>query len=161
MAFLTAAPGVPSPAALHGQLAALEADIAHARRLGEQIGQLRLLSDDEDSSSWPADIAEALRLSHELEQHTRRTYRSTERTLVPCVAAFVPRSEQEKFNGRVIRHLGVWPSRLHLVSMAEAIADDMAEQRQFRKQIPKVARMMIPHWRRSLYLPRTACLRNS
>ena len=52
-----------------------------------------------------------------------------------------------------------WPSRVHLVGMAEAINGDDAELLQFKRQIPKVARMMLPRWRRKLYLPRTECLR--
>ena len=43
--------------------------------------------------------------------------------------------------------------------MAEAINGDDAELLQFKRQIPKVARMMLPRWRRKLYLPRTECLR--
>lgn len=157
------------PRRYHAQLTSLEAEIASSWRLGERIGELGLFSIDGGSggsgssrarSDGPrADVAEALRLASQLELHTRRTYRETERRLVPCVAAFVPSAEQERFNGRVIRHLGVWPSRLHLVGMAEAIAGDAVEQRQFRAQIPKVARMMVPRWRRTLYLPRTECLR--
>ena len=79
--------------------------------------------------------------------------------LVPGVAAYVPRPEQERFNDKVLKYLGVWPSRVHLCGMAEAINGDDAELLQFKRQIPKVARMMLPRWRRKLYLPRTECLR--
>ena len=94
-----------------------------------------------------------------IEQLAGRVYARTERTLVPGVAAYVPRPEQERFNDKVLKYLGVWPSRVHLCGMAEAINGDDAELLQFKRQIPKVARMMLPRWRRKLYLPRTECLR--
>ena len=106
-----------------------------------------------------AEVEHALALSRRLEQLAGRVYARTERTLVPGVAAYVPRPEQERFNDKVLKYLGVWPSRVHLCGMAEAINGDDAELLQFKRQIPKVARMMLPRWRRKLYLPRTECLR--
>ena len=106
-----------------------------------------------------AEVVQALELSRRLEQLAGRVYARTERTLVPGVAAYVPRPEQERFNDKVLKYLGVWPSRVHLCGMAEAINGDDAELLQFKRQIPKVARMMLPRWRRKLYLPRTECLR--
>eukprot|EP00965_Chrysotila_dentata_P039979 1327904-Pleurochrysis_carterae.AAC.4 len=43
----------------------------------------------------------------------------------------------------------------------EVIAGNSAEERRFRQQVPAAARMMIPRWRRQLYLPKTECLRDA
>lgn len=156
------------PARLHAELAALERELSDVWELGERISKLPAIAAsgaaadallNGDAAAAAAGIAQASRLSAELESKARRVYSETELSLVPCVAAFVPRDAQEKFNGRVIRSLGVLPSRLHLACMAEAIAGDSAEELKFREQVPSVARIMLPHWRRTLYLPRTECLR--
>lgn len=84
--------------------------------------------------------------------------------VVPLVAAFVPKVEQERFNQQVLRRLGLLSSRLHLVGMADVVATVPATRGKgfldgdqldtFRKRIPSVARRMIPRWRRLLYEPR-------
>ena len=78
--------------------------------------------------------------------------------LVPLVAHFVPVREQVTFNNKVIRSLGVWDSRLHLVGMHEAVAQDTAEYALFEKEIPYLPRMMISRWKRNLYDPKVAVL---
>jgi len=81
--------------------------------------------------------------------------------LVPAVAALVPEGEQKSFNNKVLRGLGLWDSRLHLVSMYEAVWEDknnQKEQELFRKAIPSVPQMMIPRWNRKLYSPKTYML---
>lgn len=42
--------------------------------------------------------------------------------------------------------------------MAEAIKDDPREWDFFQKQIPQVARVLIPIWKTRLYQPKTQCL---
>lgn len=78
--------------------------------------------------------------------------------LVPVVAQLVPDSEQKAFNNRVIRKLGILHSRLHLVSMHEAVQHDEAEQRLFQETIPAIPQMMIPRWKRLMYEPRVGIL---
>jgi len=91
--------------------------------------------------------------------------------LVPVVAHFIPVREQVSFNTKVVRSLGVWDSRLHLVGMHEAVIhyqnkkhDDgntqaaAREYASFQNEIPYLPRMMIPRWKRSLYDPKVAVL---
>jgi hypothetical protein len=80
--------------------------------------------------------------------------------LVPAVARFVTESQQKSFNNRVIRQLGVWDSRLHLVGMYEAVwaLPNPHERELFAQAIPYVPRKMIPRWKRLLYDPRVQAL---
>ena len=78
--------------------------------------------------------------------------------LVPVVARLVPDAEQKAFNNRVIRKLGILDSRLHLVSMHEAVQHNEAEQRLFQESIPAIPQMMIPRWKRLMYEPRVGIL---
>lgn len=90
---------------------------------------------------------------------TARSMLDTEDTLlVPLVAHFVPTSSQTSFNNKVIRSLGIWDSRLHLVGMHEAVVGDPDEEKLFAQEIPYLPRMMIPRWKRSLYDPKLAVL---
>lgn len=81
-----------------------------------------------------------------------------EAIFVPYIAAYVSSSDQEVFNRKVIRKLGLLDSQVHLVSMAEAIRDEPAEMVSFHKQIPRIAQMMLPLWRKQLYFPKASCL---
>lgn len=80
--------------------------------------------------------------------------------LVPAISKIVPESEQHSFNSKVLRNLGLWDSRLHLVSMYEAIeaSGDTDEKAMFENAIPSIPQMMIPRWRRKLYEPRAGVL---
>jgi hypothetical protein len=80
--------------------------------------------------------------------------------LVPTIARFVPDKEQRQLNDRVIRSLGVWDSRLHLVGMHEAVweLNDEHERQLFRTSIPSIPQRMIPRWKRLLYEPRVGAL---
>jgi hypothetical protein len=80
--------------------------------------------------------------------------------LVPTIARFVPDKVQRQLNDRVIRSLGVWDSRLHLVGMYEAVweLNDEQEKQLFRKSIPSIPQRMIPRWKRLLYEPRVGAL---
>jgi len=80
--------------------------------------------------------------------------------LVPTLARVVPASEQKSFNDKVIRNLGIFDSRLHLVGMYEAVweLNDENERALFQKSIPSLPRMMIPRWKRLLYEPRVGVL---
>lgn len=80
--------------------------------------------------------------------------------LVPAIAMTVPESEQQSFNNRVLRNLGLLDSRLHLVGMREAVWEggDDNEKSLFEKAIPSIPQMMIPRWKRLLYDPQTEVL---
>ena len=80
--------------------------------------------------------------------------------LVPIVAKVVPDSEQKSFNNQVIRNLGLFDSRLHLVGMHEAVweLNDDNERKLFEESIPRVPRMLIPRWKRLLYEPQAGVL---
>ena len=80
--------------------------------------------------------------------------------LVPVIARVVPESEQKSFNNRVIRNLGIFDSRLHLVGMHEAViaSNDKTELAMFEETIPTIPRMLIPRWRRLLYEPQAGVL---
>jgi hypothetical protein len=102
-----------------------------------------------DSSS-SASIAER---SAQVAQQTRSMLHLENTYLVPTIARLIPEAEQKSFNNQVIRNLGIWDSRLHLVGMYEAIADDSTEMKLFEQIIPSLARKMIPRWKRLLYEP--------
>jgi len=101
-------------------------------------------------SEYAAAIAHKARALLELE----------DRLLVPTVARAVSESEQKAFNDKVIRKLGLWDSRLHLVGMHEAVSElgNDSDKRLFDTVIPGIPRRMIPRWRRLLYQPRVGVL---
>lgn len=81
-----------------------------------------------------------------------------ESLLIPLVAHYIPTSTQSWLNQRVLRTLGVWDSRLHLVAMHQAIHTNATEYRRFQQEIPYLARSMIGRWKRHLYDPKVAAL---
>ena len=83
-----------------------------------------------------------------------------EAIVVPAVARMVSEAEQKSFNNQVIRKLGIFDSRLHLVGMYEAVVDNQAERRLFQRTIPSIPQRMIPRWKRLLYMPRAGALDN-
>jgi hypothetical protein len=95
-------------------------------------------------------------------EYGRSMLRKEDSLLVPAVARIVPESEQKSFNNKVIRTLGVFDSRLHLVGMHEAVWDleNISEREIFQEAIPSIPRMMIPRWKRLLYEPRVGELGN-
>jgi hypothetical protein len=82
--------------------------------------------------------------------------------LVPGLMRVVTPREQKSFNTKVLRSLGIFESRKHLVGMHDAVYDpqygDADERLLFVEQIPSVARMMIERWRRTLYEPTAGLL---
>eukprot|EP00977_Amphora_coffeiformis_P019920 scaffold7626_cov159-Amphora_coffeaeformis.AAC.4 len=113
-------------------------------------------------------IDQASRTTATLAATAQGMLKTEDALLVPIVAHFVPVREQVSFNNKVIRSLGVWDSRLHLVGMHEAVvhyknndgdahAADV-EYASFENEIPYLPRMMIPRWKRNLYDPKVAIL---
>ena len=103
----------------------------------------------------------ALGLLQELKDCALFIQNAQEKVFVPFVSAYVTKKDQEKFNNRVIRNLGLLDSQVHIVSMNEAIHGNKKEEKLFKSQIPFVARKLIPVWKKRLYLPRTKWLDGS
>jgi hypothetical protein len=134
-------------------------------RLSLSIGTIckRLSEDDKaDRIITPREvIAEMNRIKSSVREMIRCTTiirRAQEAIFVPYIAAYVSSSDQEVFNRRVIRKLGPLNAQVHLVSMADAIQDRPLEMASFQQQIPKIARMMLPFWRKRFYAPKASCL---
>ena len=101
-------------------------------------------------------------MSNSISSITKSIKDREDRLLVPAVTKLVSPREQKSFNNKVLRNLGIFESRCHLVGMHDAVYDDNygneEEQSLFLEQIPSVARMMIGRWRRSLYEPQAGML---
>jgi hypothetical protein len=112
-----------------------------------------LSTQNQDATLIPSSSASIAERSAQVAQQTRSMLHLENTYLVPTIARIIPESEQKSFNNQVIRNLGIWDSRLHLVGMYEAIADDPSEMKLFEQIIPSLARKMIPRWKRLLYEP--------
>jgi hypothetical protein len=108
---------------------------------------------------------ELIRKSDLLSSMTASIMNREDRFLVPGVMRVVPSNEQKSFNNKVLRNLGIFESRKHLIGMYDAVHDSMygneEEQLMFVEQIPSVARLMIGRWRRTLYDPAAGMLDES
>ena len=105
----------------------------------------------------PDSFRQTLHTIGEMRACAQRSQKLQETIFVPFIAAFVPVKEQEVFNRKVIKKLGLLESQVHLVGMREAIAGDKQEQIKFKEQIPRVVQAAIPVWRKTIYVKRTAC----
>ena len=92
--------------------------------------------------------------------HVRSMLDLEESFLVPLIARVVPEADQKSFNSRVIRKLGVFDSRLHLVGMHEVVTEskNVQELKLFEEIIPSIPRKLIPRWKRLLYQPQAGVL---
>ena len=97
------------------------------------------------------------KLIHELKDCALSIQNTQENYLVPYISAYISKREQGKFNRKVLSSLGLLNSQIHLVSMYEAIKEKPEEIKIFNKQMPSVARALIPVWRSNFYTPRTSC----
>ena len=106
--------------------------------------------------------AELAQMSDSLSSIARSIMEREDRLLVPAVMKLVSVKEQKSFNSKVLRNLGLFESRCHLVGMHDAVYDSSygneEEKSMFMEQIPSVARMMIERWRRTLYEPQAGML---
>ena len=105
-------------------------------------------------------LSNVAQMSAALSSRTRGIMDLEEKLLLPCVSVFVTEKEQKSFNNKVIRKLGLLDSRLHLVGMYDAVweTNDNAEKNLFENVIPYIPRMMIPRWKKNLYLPQVGVL---
>ena len=122
---------------------------------------MSLLCDDSKAPVLRTDaILGIARDAEELENVARTMMQTENSLLVPSVAEVVSESEQKSFNNKVLRNLGLLDSRLHLVSMHEAVweSNNAQEKEMFKKAIPSIPQALIPRWKRNLYTPRTSVL---
>ena len=111
-------------------------------------------SSNSESDKERLKVAEEVALlSAQIVEHGRSMIQVEDSILVPAVGELVSESEQKTFNNKVIRNLGIFDSRLHLVGMHEAVEElnDEAERMLFEKTIPALPQKMIPRWKRNLY----------
>lgn len=94
----------------------------------------------------------------DLQQSALRVQSLQQGVFVPLVAAYVKTQDQERFNTKVVSSLGLLDSQVHLVSMYDAIMHDSDEKVLWKNQIPKIARSVLPLWRKRLYAPKANCL---
>lgn len=115
-----------------------------------------------DISTKETATAELIKKSHLLSSITESIMIREDRFLVPGLMKVVPSKEQKSFNNKVLRNLGIFESRKHLIGMHDAVHDSLygneEEQSLFIEQIPPVARYMISRWRRTLYEPAAGML---
>jgi hypothetical protein len=117
-----------------------------------------------DPSSSELARSEAMRQmstqSAAIAEYARSMLQREDAILVPGIARIVPEAEQKSFNNQVIRMLGVFDSRMHLVGMHEAVweLENKKERELFQEAIPSIPQYMIPRWKRTLYEPRVGIL---
>jgi len=135
----------------------------------------RLLSYEQQEVLWST----AADQSAQIAQRTRDMLTLESQVLIPLLSQLVPTDVQHELNQKVIAELGLWDSRLHLVSMHQVVYDTdgigsgnrndksndshhpwvaPAERQLFSKTIPKLAQRMIPRWKRLLYDPQMSVL---
>ena len=106
----------------------------------------------------PDTFHRVLNTLEEMRTVAHRSQDLQENIFVPFIAAYVPVKEQEVFNRRVIKKLGLLEAQVHLVGMRDAIDGNVVEQKRFREQIPRVVQASIPVWRKAIYTRKTQCL---
>lgn len=80
--------------------------------------------------------------------------------IIPTIGRHVPEADQKKFNNQVIKVLGVFDSRCHLVHMHEVVemSKSPLEEQLWKENIPSLPRSLIPRWKRTLYEPKAGVL---
>ena len=94
----------------------------------------------------------------EMKYVAKRSRKLQEEVFVPFIASHITTREQEVFNRRVIKKLGLLESQIHLVGMQDTISKQKDESLLFKKQIPKMVRSMIPVWKSTVYAKLSAYL---
>jgi hypothetical protein len=89
---------------------------------------------------------------------TQDMLRREESIIIPTIAHILSEQEQKSINNLVIRKLGIFDSRLHLVGMYEAIHKHVNEIQVFQKVIPLIPQKLISRWKRTMYEPRAGAL---
>ena len=122
------------------------------------------IATDIKNDAYTKEIATAVLIKncHLLSSITESIMTREDRFLVPGLMKIVPSKEQKSFNNKILRNLGIFESRKHLIGMHDAVHDSLygneEEEALFVQQIPSVARYMISRWRRTLYEPAAGML---
>jgi len=161
------ASSVTSPSLLVSAFGSILDQLETEQRMVAKLGRTILVNSDLVGSTTidAARRAQALRNivrdSSQLQQHAQSMRDIEETYLVPALALVVPEKEQKAFNTKVLRQLGLFDSRLHLVGMYETIHATTQKDEEyalFQQAIPALSRKMIPRWKRKLYDPKTYML---
>ena len=89
-------------------------------------------------------------MKHKIHQsifHCQKLVSLHQEYMIGLIRRECSKSQQESLNHRIIGWLGL-QARLHLVHMSQ-----VADPREFRRQIPWIVRQRIPVWYEELYLP--------
>jgi hypothetical protein len=162
---LTSVPKKELSSAFSSVMDKIENDRQKVDHLGSSISHNVILACDtnQPESDRSNAITEVAAKSAQLQDCARNMMYIEERWLVPAIANIVPEREQKSFNNKVLMKLGLLDSRLHLVSMYDAIMEEdvdesMKELELFQRAIPSISRQLIPRWKRKLYQPKTYML---
>lgn len=102
-----------------------------------------------------------IELATEMAETVQSMRQEEETVIVPLIAQYVSSTDQTTLNNNVIRKLGIFDSRIHLVSMYESIVAECPDELElFQRSIPSIPRRLIPRWKRLLYDPRVGGLHN-
>jgi len=140
----------------------LEKDRKTVAKLGDSIKQNARIACDlaKNELSRSGALERIVYESAALASHARSMMERENSLLVPAIAQIVTAPEQKSFNNKVLKNLGLWDSRLHLVGMHEAVLEchNPQEREIFKQAIPSVPRLMIPRWKRNLYDQKSSIL---
>lgn len=145
-------------------LDSVESDRKHVKKLASSISfeAKSAVGTNKNDDSVEKAIMEVMEQSETLHGILKSIKYREDQLLVPGVMRVATTREQKSFNTKVLRSLGIFESRKHLVGMHDAVYDPMygnnEEQSLFLEQIPSVARMMIGRWKRTLYEPAAGIL---
>lgn len=132
----------------------LESSQKNLRKLGNELLSLSAPSKSRLSKSQIDSLWHNVATKSALLRDQAQSMLDTERAvLIPLICCHIPANEQNELNGAVLRRLGVWDARLHLVGMYETCCRSPREYAIFQRRIPKLAQRMIPRWKRLLYDP--------
>jgi len=147
--------------ALESVVHQLEQDQKAIRKLGNELMSTVSNLDKSPQDNQDTLCATMARQSALIADRTQSMMDTETTVLIPLVARTMSKRQQESLNQAVIQSLGMWNSRLHLVSMQQALLGESPEERVlFARSIPKLAQRMIPRWKRLLYDPQMSILQD-
>jgi len=129
---------------------------------------MRIQTSQSDSDSQREALLSVAKSASTLHSLLRSSYDIQERLIVPAVALYVTEKDQNAISFHVLRSLGIFESRKHLVGMREAVweytqsrktlSDAIDERSLFNEVIPSIPRNLLPRWKRTLYDPQASVL---
>lgn len=150
-------------AAFHTVLDDIDNDRTKVAKLAERLKeQGKLLSLPDKRDMWSSATSDIIDLSTTICTLMKSIHTKEECLIIPAVAKIVSSKEQKSFNSQVLRKLGLFEARVHLVGMYDTVHDDLYgnkdERALFEHEIPAIPRMMISRWRKTLYQPQAGVL---